>query len=208
VQEHSSALGEAVRQRREELGVSRALLRQRGGPSEPTVIRIEHGKLPHPSEVTLVRLDTALAWQSGSAKAVVDGGTPIPLASHERPWVPGAGSATISIDVVAALIGVADQLMVLARQERPDRLALAGVAQELGHILQPVYGSYVTHLLERNRSEAGALSPIVTMLDHLLTASDGDGDEERLYRRWLAGLAKVPPELAATFEARWKAATQ
>jgi len=70
------ALGRAVKERRIQLGMSQLDVSQRGGPSTTTVSRIELGRLPNISQDTLLKLDNALAWRSGSSALVLEGGKP------------------------------------------------------------------------------------------------------------------------------------
>lgn len=205
-------LANAVRGRRKELGLSQSQLRGRGGPSGPTIVRIEHAEVPLPSSVTLAKLDRALGWKPGAAKALVEDGTE-PSLAEQQPWIPGRGSSTVPIAVVTDLIGVADRIGQLADDTTLNlaelRKRLNRVHRDLAAILQPIYGSYVTHLLERNRREPAAdLNPLVPIFEHLLkTSNSPEDDEERQYRRWLAGMFNPDEATAERFHARWKAST-
>lgn len=72
-------LAEAVKARRTELGLAQGDLASRGGPSVVVVGQIERQQQPHPQALTLSRLDRALAWEPGSAAAVLAGGRAHPL---------------------------------------------------------------------------------------------------------------------------------
>lgn len=67
-------LGEAVRARREELGLAQRKLQVRGGPSVVTVGNVEKATGDEPSRLTLAGLDRALDWKSGSAALLLAGG--------------------------------------------------------------------------------------------------------------------------------------
>lgn len=64
-----------VTERRRALGISRAQMFARGGPSPSTMNKALTGDRGL-SRSTLERIDRALGWAPGSAEAVMDGGTP------------------------------------------------------------------------------------------------------------------------------------
>lgn len=69
-------LGIAVKNRRQQMGYTQQDVTRDGGPSDTTQTGIELGTATGVSSATLRKLDTALRWQPGSAKAVMDGGDP------------------------------------------------------------------------------------------------------------------------------------
>lgn len=73
-------LGQIVRARREELDLRQDELADRGGPSTTTMTKIENGT-GEPAPVTLRKLDVGLRWERGSARRVLRGGDPTPLAA-------------------------------------------------------------------------------------------------------------------------------
>lgn len=75
-------LGRAVKQRREQLGLSQDSVHQAGGPSDVVVARIESNEPPRPSKGSIRKLDVGLRWAPGSAQRVLNGGEPAAL---ERP---------------------------------------------------------------------------------------------------------------------------
>jgi hypothetical protein len=64
-----------VTERRRALGISRAQMFARGGPSPSTMNKALTGTRGL-SRSTLERIDRALGWTPGSAEAVMDSGTP------------------------------------------------------------------------------------------------------------------------------------
>lgn len=72
-------LGMAVKSRRQQMGYTQQDVTRDGGPSDTTQTGIELGTASGVSPATLRKLDTALRWQPGSAKAVMDGGDPTVL---------------------------------------------------------------------------------------------------------------------------------
>ncbi|TWS20817.1 helix-turn-helix transcriptional regulator [Tsukamurella asaccharolytica] len=66
-------LGEAVKNRRGELGMSQADVMKAGGPSDTTQSKIELGVALKVGAQTLAKYDRALRWKSGRARAVLMG---------------------------------------------------------------------------------------------------------------------------------------
>lgn len=66
-------LARAVRTRRKDLGLTKAQVSERGGPSIAGQTRIESVSHTGLKGITLRRLDKGLDWPPGYAKAIVDG---------------------------------------------------------------------------------------------------------------------------------------
>lgn len=92
-------LGVAVKMRRLSLGLSHDEVKQAGGPSDTTVSKIENDAAGVPARITLQRLDTALRWEPGSARAVMDGGQPTPIADS-----PAGLDAYSDVELAAELL--------------------------------------------------------------------------------------------------------
>lgn len=67
-------LAQAVRERREQLGLRQSDLATRGGPGLGTVQNIEQGARDVYSSRTVAQLDRALGWASGSSQALLTHG--------------------------------------------------------------------------------------------------------------------------------------
>lgn len=85
-------LGEAVRARRHELGLTQADIRGLGGPSPAIVGAIENNRANQLSPRMRRGLDQALQWEPGSVNAILAGGqaVAISLSSPTDPGVPDA----------------------------------------------------------------------------------------------------------------------
>ncbi len=74
---------DVVHVRRRQLGLSLAAVAAQGGPSEPTMVRIESGESPPPLRMaTFSKLDRVLQWTEGSAATAYEGGHPTPRGSE------------------------------------------------------------------------------------------------------------------------------
>ncbi|WP_336794296.1 helix-turn-helix transcriptional regulator [Gordonia malaquae] len=62
-------LGNAVRARREELGLTYQQIAEQGGPSSPTMLTIEQGRRGKLRPATLAKLDRVLGWEPGTAES-------------------------------------------------------------------------------------------------------------------------------------------
>lgn len=68
-------LGTAVLARRKELDLNQRGVADAGGPSDTTLSKLENGTVKVVSAATLRRLDTALEWTQGTARAIYEGKT-------------------------------------------------------------------------------------------------------------------------------------
>lgn len=86
-------LAAAVIERREELDMTQMDAWNAGGPSNTTLTQIENGRLESLTSATARKLDKALRWKQGSAKAVWAGGAATPE-KDMAPAIPPAGHAS------------------------------------------------------------------------------------------------------------------
>ncbi|WP_218029862.1 helix-turn-helix domain-containing protein [Streptomyces rishiriensis] len=80
-------LAATARAAREARGLSQGKLAELAGVSEGSVQNLESGKPRSRMPQTVAKIEPYLGWGAGSARAILDGGEPIPAA------VPGGGSA-------------------------------------------------------------------------------------------------------------------
>lgn len=181
-------LAEVVVARMGALHRSRRRVHLRGGPTEPTLLKIERGEARGLTPKTLRRLDVGLDWTSGSAENVYfAGGNPTPL-KERTGIVAGPPGVYVDAETITELITTAREIGDLAESEAP---AVQAAAERLNAAIQPLYARFVTQLLEANRRQGGALGPLVTILGPYLDRPIDparDNEEEALYRRWLAGM--------------------
>lgn len=71
-------LGRCVKERRAELELTQLEVWMAGGPSNTTLTNIENGLLASLTRTTARKLDVALRWAPGSAKAAWEGREPTP----------------------------------------------------------------------------------------------------------------------------------
>ncbi|MFF2550592.1 hypothetical protein ACFVUS_06305 [Nocardia sp. NPDC058058] len=194
-------LGRTVVQRREKLNRSRRQVALMGGPTEPTMLKIERGAAGRISANTMHKLDVGLAWEPGSAQQVIAGGAPNPLQRNASMEV-APSYVIVPAETIARLVAVAREISELATPGS----TLSAPSQRLDACIQPLYSRYVTQLLETNRRHGGALGPLVALLGPFLErpADPADPDfEDARYRRWLAGIQLELDEPTRTrFEAR------
>ena len=69
-------LGDAVRHRRKELGLTQADVTARGGPSVETVRAIENNRAGRLGRQSRRALERAIEWDAGTIDAVLEGGAP------------------------------------------------------------------------------------------------------------------------------------
>jgi hypothetical protein len=81
-------LAECARERRRDLGLTQEEVSAAGGPSTATLRVIERGRQSRYKPANLRRLESALRWERGSVRAVLDGGEPVPVAGPTAPQAP------------------------------------------------------------------------------------------------------------------------
>jgi len=81
-------LGQQVRDRRAELGLTQAEVAERGGPSVETLRALENNRSKRLSPRVRRALERVLQWETGSIDAVLDGGAP--TLARPRPVVAAA----------------------------------------------------------------------------------------------------------------------
>lgn len=211
-------LGEYVAARRLALGLSYAQVHQQGGPSDTRTRAIENGTGPALRSSTLDKLDLALRWAPGSARAVLNGDEPVPAPAPTKNDVPrmslDEGEFTVSNNEIAQMVA---SLRELDRQFQSANNAVLADPELHGSyvrhtsVVSTIVGHWVTSLLERNVHADHSLPPILELalgpyLDAEMIHDRSDADEQ-LYRRWLAGRdVPISPAQRAAFSQRLEAA--
>ncbi|RBO92501.1 hypothetical protein DFR74_103144 [Nocardia puris] len=206
--------GRIIKDRRDELGLTQLQIGDLGGPSAPTIRKIEDGDAAI-STHTLNKLDAPLRWLPGSAARTYAGGAPT---AHESAAAPDesvvAGPTSIRFDIadLTGLLAATGRLSDAVEHGRTTEPAITEAVADLNRVVSRLSARYATVMLERNGGPGRQLHPLVEMaFAHLLeTPADTDDPEEleeRRYRRWLAGRpADLTAAAEARFRARWLAA--
>ena len=124
-------LGAAVKQRRGDMGYTQQDVTRDGGPSDTTQTGIELGTATGVSAATLRKLDTALRWAPGSAKAVMDGGEPTVLDEPAEQITVGNRIDSLAY-LTAQITQLSADINTLARKD-PALHDIAERAGELAH---------------------------------------------------------------------------
>ncbi|MEU0500026.1 helix-turn-helix transcriptional regulator [Nocardia sp. NPDC005998] len=209
--------GRIIKERRDELGLTQMQIGDLGGPSAPTIRKIEDGDAAI-STHTLNKLDAPLRWLPGSAARTYAGGDPTaregaaPAASTDESIVSGPDSIRFEISDLTGLLAASGRLNDAVERVRTTEPRLLSAISELNDVVSRLSARYATAMLERNGGPGRPLHPLVAMaFSHLLDvpAESNDPAEllERRYRRWLAGRVEdVDAVTEARFRARWLAA--
>lgn len=209
--------GRIIKERRDELGLTQLQIGDLGGPSAPTIRKIEDGDAAI-STTTLNKLDGPLRWLPGSAARTYAGGTPAvadpaPTARHPgESVVAGPDSIRFEIADLTGLLATAGRLNDAVEKGTASDPQLVAAIGELNRVVSTLSARYATTMLERNGGPGRVLHPLVEMaFAHLLEvpaeASDATELQERRYRRWLAGRSEdVDAATESQFQARWLAA--
>ncbi|WP_063047287.1 helix-turn-helix domain-containing protein [Nocardia pseudovaccinii] len=209
--------GRIIKERRDELGLTQMQIGDLGGPSAPTIRKIEDGDATI-STHTLNKLDAPLRWLPGSAARTYAGGDPTTheVATHtpgtDESIVSGPDSIRFELSDLTGLLAAAGRLNDAVERGRTTEPHLVAAISDLNGVVSRLSARYATAMLERNGGPGKTLHPLVAMaFSHLLDvpaeSSDPADLEERRYRRWLAGRAEdVDAGTEGRFRARWLAA--
>jgi transcriptional regulator with XRE-family HTH domain len=118
-------LGQQVRDRRAELGLTQAEVAERGGPSVETLRALENDRSKRLSPRVRRALERVLQWETGSIDAVLDGGVPTP--TRPRPVVAAADRFAMARQVLEWRADVSRQTHGM--QPRAREGLLAGVTR-------------------------------------------------------------------------------
>jgi hypothetical protein len=99
-----------VTERRRALGISRAQMFARGGPSPSTMNKALTGTRGL-SRTTLERIDRALGWAPGSAETAMDGGTPTSHIPAPEAGCPAHEHVVAVLESLRTQLHTADQLV-------------------------------------------------------------------------------------------------
>jgi transcriptional regulator with XRE-family HTH domain len=109
-------LGDAVRHRRKELGLTQADVTARGGPSVETVRAVENNRAGRLGRQSRRALERAIEWEAGSIDAVLEGGAPCVLGTAAVAAVPPAAPAgREAASAAAERFAMAERLIKMRR---------------------------------------------------------------------------------------------
>ena len=164
---HPEELATAVSDRRRQLALSMAAAEAAGGPSQPTLVRIESGQSPPPRPITLAKLDRALRWRPGTA-ARVYAGDPTALDDAGRDDA-SALTVGVSIDETARLLHAAAD--VAAAPDFPPELV-----QGFRHAAADLVGDVLPRLAACDNP--GAVSALTQAIQRLIVESPNPVDHD------------------------------
>lgn len=112
-------LARYVKKQRLELGLTHVEVHAHGGPSAPTLQKIEQARAAAMLDATVVALEKALKWGSGSVRAIQAGGEPTPAGVLMEHRTDSSGHlVTVTVDVGEPLTAAEKrELMAAAEAE-------------------------------------------------------------------------------------------
>lgn len=116
-------LGDEVRKRRRELGLTQPDVQERGGPGVATLRAIENNQSQRLSPRMRRALEDALQWESGSVDAILAGGAPTPKQlTAEAETADRFSLAKQVVAVKATFVEHADAVSKEAREALADQI--------------------------------------------------------------------------------------
>lgn len=147
---HPDLLASVVRERRAELGLSMARVASLGGPSEPTLVRLESGASPPLRSPTLQKLDMVLQWPTGTARALYhDGVEPVAEETEKSSAItlpPGLATQLVK------LAHMVDRVDSELRRDAPNLSTVRTIVADQRAALLPVLGQLGASMLNRPAS--------------------------------------------------------
>lgn len=129
------ALAEAIKNRRQELGLGQGDLGASGGPSIVTVGQLEREQIENPQPTTLKRLDTALRWEPGTAAEIL-AGRKVTRADRRQPTVMEAIERDTAL-LPEARAHLLNQYQLLLRISASEEIQSVPVEEEVAEV-QPL----------------------------------------------------------------------
>lgn len=207
--------GRLVHARRRFLGLTTVEVAEAGGPSKPTMHRLESGRARRPDTATLNKLDLALKWVPGSAAKALDGGDPTPLEDDRRvifpelvrPVVATEYGVMLSMETLGALTEAVQSL------RSADLSEAENATEELSSIADRLLRAWIIAQAEAWKAQGDLQSNdvlVTRMLGSSLHRAPGpsataEDIEDVGYLRWLIGrVANPSPEEEARWRERWE----
>ena len=189
---HAKFFGTKVRDRRQDLNLTHESLRKAGGPTGPTIVRAEAGRLTEPRPTTLAKFDAGLQWRQGSAaRTYWEGVEPIPARdSGGRRLIPTEGVIPMTMTQALDLMNVHKQVNHLYETDPDAYTDLEPIVRGINQHVSTVVGLFVTNILELNYDDVGGgVHPLLeNAFGEVLSAEVDDHDpsrDDKRYRRWL-----------------------
>lgn len=133
-------LADAIKHRREALGLTQVQLAELMGVSDTTIRNLEGGREFKRLPASVAAVEQALGWAPGSARAILAGGEPVATETPAAPQTP-EGAYEIEVDpevgtivhnTVYEVLGVVEPNMPLSRVREIEALALEAVRRRGG----------------------------------------------------------------------------
>lgn len=200
---YDHSFGRVLRQRRDELGLSKAAVAERGGPHPTTMAQLEENKVERPRPSTFAAVDSALDWDRGTSARLFHTGR---LPDDVRPSTPAVTGShdglLITESELTHLILWNTKLAHHSRGEG-DRV-MEQCAREITDVTNALIGRWIDRALDDD--DQLTLGLLANVLAGQPMADPEHRDyTDQLYRRWRLGIipdADLSPTVLQAFRAR------
>lgn len=197
------SFGHVLRQRRDELGLSKASVSERGGPHPTTMAQLEDNQVARPRPSTFAAVDAALEWERGtSARLFHTGRLPDdvrPTASHVAS---SQGGLVVTEPELTHLILWNTQLAHHAHQVGDS--VMENAAREITDVTNTLIGRWIDRALDADDHLTLGLLANILAGQPMVDPEHRDYTDQ-LYRRWRLGIVldnDLSPAVLQAFRAR------
>lgn len=201
------SFGDAIRQRRDELGLTKADVADKGGPAGTTLGKLEAGLIKRPRASTFLALDAALDWTAGTSARLFHTGHADPQVGAEARTGgpdsshPSRSGLLIKTSELADLI-TWNTLLSKHLAEIGDSTS-GQYTERITGITNALLGRWIDQAIERGHEVELRLLVNILASQPMVPPEHPDFANQ-LYRRWRLGIitdAQVSPAVLAEFRA-------
>lgn len=193
------SFGHALRQRRDELGLTKEAVADRGGPRSTTLSKLESNLVTSPRPTTFQALDQALSWPAGTAARLFHTGRRPPDQAKDSSPSPGIQIRETELTDLITW----NTLLAAHVRDRDDQTALS-YTEHITQVTNRLLGRWIDRVIDDNDQVAlGFLTNILA--SQPMVPPEHPDYLNQLYRRWRLGIItdeQVSPPLLATFRSR------
>lgn len=196
---YDHSFGHALRQRRDELGLTKDAVADRGGPRSTTLTKLESNQVARPRASTFQALDQALSWPEGTSARLFHTGRRPPDRQQSEGMPKGLRITESELTDLVTW----NSLLASHVRDKEDQTALS-YTQHITQVTNALLGRWIDQVIENQDQIAlGFLTNILA--SQPMVPPEHPDYLNQLYRRWRLGIItdeQVAAPVLATFRGR------